>query len=84
MKLFMPRTEGQIMMILTNKENYISKISRQTNITYVTTALKCKRLSEVGLVTMVKEGRRMMIRLTEKGKEVKELLIRIEELTDEV
>lgn len=71
---------AKILMCISNRINYSSKISKYLNATYSHTTKIVKELEKKGLTKIEKNGRQTIIHLTEKGQEIKELLIKVNEL----
>jgi len=70
----------RIIMSISLKNNYVSKIARNLDIAYSHTVNIIKQLEEAKILTKEREGRIVRIELTEKGLKIQEHLNEIKKL----
>ena len=70
----------RIIMSISLKNNYVSKIARNLYIAYSHTINIIKQLEEAKILTKEREGRIVRIELTEKGLKIQEHLNEIKKL----
>lgn len=68
----------KIIMAISDNTNYVNKISRKISTTYSHVVGTLNELEKKGLISKKKDGRKVYIKLTDKGQKLKELLIKME------
>lgn len=68
----------KIILKINGDKTYSQKIANQTNTTYSHTVKIINCLLEKGIVNKIKDGRVSYIKLTNKGRQIKEHLIKID------
>lgn len=70
MGLLLREKQAKVFIFLKSRESaYLSEIAKETGTTYVYITNFAYELQQKGIVTLQKEGKKNMVRLTQKGKE---------------
>ena len=72
----------KVIIMMNDRINYPSKIARELKVTQQSVNVAIRKLTASKMITKRKEGRRVYLRLTEEGERIKELLLRLKELTE--
>lgn len=78
--IFLRGTAFKIVEVISDRTNYLTKICKESRVTYCHIIRVVRDLEKRGLVILEKRGRRVFIKLTDKGEELKELIIRLNSL----
>ena len=62
-----------------HRNNYASKLAREIDCTYAGCVDNSKILEEIGVITKTVDGRKIILTITDKGKEIAKHLIKIDE-----
>lgn len=80
MKKLMESIPVKLLLIISEQNNYLSRIMRELACTYSHIVKVADRLEKLKIITKRKKGRKTEIKLTKKGLEVREHLEAIQRL----
>ena len=80
MKQFMTQVPVKVLLNISEKNNYLSKIMRNLVVTYSHVVKVAERLEESKIITKKKKGRKTEIKLTKKGLEIRKHIEAIQRL----
>ena len=77
--MFLKKKPSNVMIVLLDKDMYISELAKKADSTYVYVTNLVSSLVSKGLVEIIPKGKFRIARLTEKGREIALLLKKVKE-----